>query len=301
MTAPVEPQSPPAPTGEPAGTPPVPVAPAPAGAPGAGTETPPTTPSAEGLPGAPMPDGVQVSGVGSNQDRQPVTPPTPPTPAEPAAPPSPQAQPGSAEQKVEDLPDWAQKIIKDARDDAAKTRVNAKTAAADEARKAMAEDIGRALGIITDATPPEDKLSPEELKNLLAGERTTAKGAKVELAVFKAAQAGGNFNVTALLDSRQFLDSIKDVDPSDGEALATKIAEAVTAQPWLAAQMAAPPTPEPTPATVPGQAPVPVAPQVPPVAPPSGGQFAGGPGAQPQDLASMSIDDFRRLRRTPRP
>lgn len=263
---------------------------------------PETAPSPDGLPGAPGPDGVQVSGRGSNQDR----PVTPQTPAAPAEPPSPQVQPGTtpagdpaARQEVSELPDWAQKIIKDARDDAAKARTNAKTTAADEARKAMAEDIGRALGIITDETPAEDKLTPDELKNLLAGERTTAKGAKVELAVFKAAQAGGNFNVTALLDSRQFLDSIKDVDPSDGEALATKIAEAVQAQPWLAAQQA-PTTPAPTVAPVPGSAPVPPAVPVTPVAPPSGGSFAGGPGAQPQDLSTMSIDDFRKLRRTPR-
>lgn len=301
MTVPVEPQSPPAPTGEPAGAPPAPTAPEPAGAPGAGTETPPTAPSPDGLPGVPMPDGVQVSGRGSNQDRPPVTPPTPPNPAEPTAPPSPQAQPEPTAQKVEDLPDWAQKVIKEARDDAAKTRVTAKQQAADEAKKQMAQDIGRALGIITDDTPPEDQLTPDQLKDLLAGERTTAKGARVELAVFKAAQGGGGFNAAALLDSRAFLDSIKDIDPTDSEALTLKIAEAVQAQPWLA-QQATPPAPEPTPATVPGQpAPAPVAPPVPPVAPPSGGQFAGGPGAQPQDLSTMSIDDFRKLRRTTRP
>ena len=277
-----------APAQEPAGTP---------AAPPAGTETPPQAPSPDGLPGSPAPDGTQVSGRGSHQDR-------PQTPADPAATPSPQGQPGTPpagdqapRQEVSELPDWAQKIIKDARDDAAKARTGAKATAAEEARKAMAEDIGRALGIITDETPAEDKLSPDQLKDLLAGERTTAKSARVELAVFKAAQGGGGFNAAALLDSRAFLDSIKDVDPGDAEALATKIAAAVEAQPWLA-QQAAPSTPEPTPATVPGQAPAaPVAP-VPPVAPPSGGQFAGGPGAQPQDLSTMSIDDFRKLRRT---
>lgn len=281
------------PAGAPAQEPPA----APAGAP-AGTET---APQAHGLPGAPAPDGVITSGRGSNQDA------APSTPAAPEASPSPQAQPVQTppadSQKVEDLPDWAQKIIKDARDDAAKTRVNAKTQAADEAKKQMAQDIGRALGIITDDTPPEDQLTPEQLKDLLAGERTTARGARTELAVFKAAQAsGGGFNASALLDSRAFLDSIKDIDPTDSEALATKIAEAVQANPWLAAQQA-PTTPEATPGQQPaGQAPAPVAPAapVPPVAPPSGGSFAGGPGAQPQDLSSMSIDDFRKLRRTPR-
>lgn len=290
MATPVE--NPSAPAGGPESVAPVPVAPEPVGGAPVAPETPPVTD-----PGGPViqADGVITSGRGSNQDA------APQTPAEPAATPSPQAQPGTTPvaQEVTDLPDWAQKIIKDARDDAAKARTNAKSTAAEEARKAMAEDIGRALGIITDDTPPEDKLSPDELKSLLAGERTTAKGARVELAVFKAAQAGGNFNVTALLDSRQFLDSIKDVDPNDGEALATKIAEAVQANPWLQSQPA-PPAPA---AAAPG-APAPVAPVAPvPVAvPPSGGSFAGGPGGEPQDLSTMSIDDFRKMRRNaPRP
>lgn len=292
MATPVE--NPSVPAGGPKSTAPVPVAPEPAGGSPVGTETPPVAD-----PGGPtiQPDGVIVSGRGSNQDA------APQTPAQPAATPSPQAEPVTpAAQEVSDLPDWAQKIIKDARDDAAKARTTAKSTAAEEARKAMAEDIGRALGIITDDTPAEDKLTPEELKNLLAGERTTAKGARVELAVFKAAQAGGNFNVTALLDSRQFLDSIKDVDPGDSEALATKIAEAVEANPWLQSQPT-PPAPAAVPATAPG-APAPVAPVAPvPVAvPPSGGSFAGGPGGEPQDLSTMSIDDFRKMRRNaPRP
>lgn len=292
MATPAE--TPSVPTGGPESTVPAPVAPEPVGGP---PEAAPVAPVAD--PGGPViqPDGVITSGRGSNQDAPPST------PAEPAATPSPQAQPGTApaSEQVSDLPDWAQKVIKDARDDAAKARTTAKSTAAEEARKAMAEDIGRALGIITDDTPPEDKLSPDELKSLLAGERTTAKGARVELAVFKAAQAGGNFNVTALLDSRQFLDSIKDVDPNNAEALATKIAEAVTANPWLQSQ-SAPVVPAPV-AAAPG-APVPVAPVAPaPVAvPPSGGSFAGGPGGEPQDLSTMSIDDFRKLRRNaPRP
>lgn len=290
------------PTGAPAPTP----TDAPAGAP-AGTET---APQAHGLPGAPAPDGVITSGRGSNQD-----PATPQTPAAPAATPSPTEPQAPATdpattpdgQRVEDLPDWAQSIIKTARDDAAKTRVNAKQQAADEARKALTNDIAKALGITTDDTPADDQLTPEQLRDLLAGERTTAKMARTELAVYRAAQGGGNFNAAALLDSRAFLDSIKDVDPTDSEALATKIAEAVQTQPWLA-QPTAPVEQQPgqpgapAPVAPQGAAPVaPVTPQAPPaVVPPSGGQFAGGPGAQPQDLSTMSIDDFRKLRRTPR-
>lgn len=313
MATPVEnpaPQSGPegAPGAPESGTP-APEAQPPAGAPPAGTETPP--PAAHGLPGAPAPDGVITSGRGSNQDAAPQTPAAPaatPSPTEPqGTPATPPA--GTGGQQVEDLPDWAQKIIKDARDDAAKARVNAKQSAADEARKALTNDIAKALGIVTDDTPAEDQLTPEQLRDLLAGERSTAKMARVELAVYRTAQGGANFNAAALLDSRAFLDSIKDIDPSDNEALATKIAEAVQAQPWLATQ--APPAVDPAATTPPG-APAPVTPGAAPAAPvqppapqpvvvpPSGGQFAGGPGAQPQDLSSMSIDDFRRLRRSPR-
>ena len=303
MTVPVETQPPAGPgggTGEPpagapAQEPPAPPAgsPEPPPAPGAGQ------PGVDGLPGQPGVDGVITSGRGSNQDR------TPETPAAPASSPSPQAQPdpatppagGSERQEVSDLPQWAQDLIASTRDESAKARVNAKTQAAEEARKALTQDIAKALGIVTDDTPPEDQLSPEQLRDLLSGERTTARMARTELAVYRAAQSaqanGGGFNAAALLDSRAFLDSIKDVDPTDGEALATKIAEAVQANPWLAA----PQQPAEQPPAAPAASAAPPAP-APVVVPPSGGQFAGGPGAQSQDLNEMSIDDFRKMRRS---
>ncbi len=296
MSTPSEPQQPPAPTGEPASPPPAPEPPAPTGGALAGTETPPQpTTDPQGLPTA-LPDGVQVSGRGGGQP--PSTPQTPAAPADPPSPPEPQGTTQQPErQEVTDLPDWAQKIIKESRDDAAKARVNAKQSAADEARKALAQDIGKVLGLVDDDTPAEDQLTPEQLKDLLQGERTSTKMARTELAVYKAAQ-GGNFNASALLDSRSFLDSLKDVDPTDSEALAAKIAEAVQANPWLQGGTPQPqtePTQQPTQGQPQQQAPTPPAPQ--PVVPPSGGSFAGGPGGQPQDLSTMSIDDFRRMRR----
>lgn len=306
MATPVEPTPPMAPGAAPAGAP-VPEPPAgPASPPDPTPEPPGGTPAPDpnGLPTPAAPDGTQTSGKGSHQDH----PPTPNTPAA-SVDPSQQAQPESNPPKadrpeVKDLPDWAQELIKDTRAEVAKSRVEAKTQAADEARKQMAEDIGRALGIITDDTPDEEKLNPEQLRDLLAGERTTARMARTELAVYRAAQAaGGSFNANALLDSRAFLDSIGDIDPTNSEALTAKIAEAVKANPWL--QMQPTQTPEPQQQTDPtGQqqpaAPVvPVVPKAPP-APPSGGQFAGGPGAQPVDLSSMSIDDFRNMRREAR-
>lgn len=310
MATPVETPQPSTPGGAPAATgapespAPVPAAPAtPAGAPAA-TETPSQgQPSPDGLPQT-HPDGTMTSGRGSNQD--PAT--TPQNPATPAATPSPQgspdpaapAAPAAPAQQVDDLPELAQRLIKEARDEAAKARVNAKQTAADEARKQMAQDIAKALGISTDDTPAEEQLTPDQLRDLLAGERTTAKMARVELAVYRTAQSGGNFNASALLDSRAFLDAIKDIDPADTEAINSKIAEVVQANPWLAQQAAAPAAEPATPAAAPVAPQQPAAPAAAPPAVPMGGQFAGGPGGQPQDLSQMSIDDFRRLRRSPR-
>lgn len=297
------------PAGAPVQEPPAPVGgvPDPHGSPPGGVPAP----DPNGLPLPPAPDGTQTSGKGSNQD-------VPPTPTAPAAStdPSQGAQPESTpangttppgdpkkpdRPEISELPQWAQDLIKETRGEVAKSRVEAKAQAAEEARKQMAEDIGRALGIITDDTPDEQKLNPEQLRDLLAGERSTARMARTELAVFKAAQAaGGGFNASALLDSRAFLESIKDIDPTNTEALTAKITETVQAQPWL--QQQSPSTPEPQQDPTGQQPAPPVVPVVPkaPAAPPSGGQFAGGPGTQPQDLSSMSIDDFRKMMRESR-
>jgi hypothetical protein len=232
------------------------------------------------------------------------------TPGQPASTPSGQADPvvtdpaagaaPAARPEITDLPEWAQTLIKDTREEAARTRVDAKAKAAEEAAvaatKKVTEDIGRALGLITDDTPPEEQLTPEQLQELLSGERTSTKMARTELAVFKAATSG-QFNASALLDSRSFLDAVKEIDPGDHEKIGEAIAAAVEANPWLkataptAAPQGAPPVDPAAPATPPA---APAA--TPPVAPP-GGTFAGGPGGRNTDLSSMSIDDFRAMRR----
>jgi hypothetical protein len=246
----------------------------------------------QGLPQV-LPDGVQVSGRSGGQPSTPVEPPQ--LPAQQTPPPPTPAEPGqtpAARPEVTDLPEWAQDLIKETRAEAARNRVEGKTAAAEEARKQLALDIGKALGIVNDETPVEDQLTPEQLQDLLAGERTSTQMARTELAVFKAA-TGGAFNAAALLDSRSFLDSVKDLDPTDNEAMNAAIVAAVQANPWLVsgqpAAPAAPQQPE-------DPARPPAAPNV-PVPPPSGGSFAGGPGGRPQDMSSMSIDDFRKMRR----
>lgn len=187
-------------------------------------------------------------------------------------------------QAVADLPDWAQRIIKDTREEAAKTRVDAKThaeKAASQARDQFAQDIGRALGLIKDDAEggTGDEIAPptaEELLGQVAAEKESTRMARVELAIYKAA-ASHQADPLALLDSRAFLDVVKSVDPSDSEALANAIKAAVESNPRLRLEEVAPAAaePEPTP-------------------PPSGGSFAGGPSGRGNDVTDMSIDDFRK-------
>lgn len=283
MTTPVE--TPPPPAGDP-------VEPTPATEPAEPTggapdphESPELDP--QGLPQV-LPDGVQVSGRSGGQPETPAEPPKPPAQQTPPSPtPAEPGQPPAARPEITDLPDWAQDLIKETRAEAARNRVEGKNAAADEARKQLVQDLGKALGLVNDEAPTEDPLTPEQLQEMLSGERISTRMARTELAVFKAA-TGGKFNAPALLDSRSFLDSVKDLDPSDSEAMNAAIAAAVEANPWLVSGQPAATPPQPD-----GQ------PQLPsvPVPPPSGGSFAGGPGGRPQDMSSMSIDDFRKMRR----
>jgi len=118
-----------------------------------------------------------------------------------------------------------EKDLKAARAEAAKSRVNAKQAAADEARKELAQQIGKALGIVED-----DKLDPAELTEQLTAAKQSQTEAARELAVYKAAATAGA-DPTRLLDSRSFLASIKDVDPADDKAIAAAIKTTVDNNP----------------------------------------------------------------------
>lgn len=268
----------PAATGAPESTAPAPEAPAPTGGAPEGTETPPqpqpevtaggraNAPAAEPTPEAPVEDEPKPDD----------------TPADPASDP----EGGAAEpSEVDQLPAWAQKHIRELREENKRSRLETKQSAVEEATKAareqMAQDLGRALGII----PPEGEeggaddapLTAEQLTELLAAERTSTQTARVELAVFKAAGAH-SADPGALLDSRSFLDAVKGIDPTDAEAINKAIEEAVANNPRL--KLA-----EPTPAVDPEPEPTP---------PPSGGTFAGGPSGRGNDVSTMSIDDFRK-------
>ncbi len=93
-------------------------------------------------------------------------------------------------------------------------------------------DVLKALGL-----DPEGKPDAKALGEQVERERTEARQARVELAVFRAAgKVGGDPD--ALLDSRAFLDTIADLDPASsgfGDAVAGAIAKAIETNPRLKA------------------------------------------------------------------
>jgi len=172
-------------------------------------------------------------------------------------------------QQVEKLPKWAQKIITDARQGEAAQRTAAKEA------DAKTKAILKAAGLETEETDPA-KIAAE-----LETERSGSRQARVELAVYRAASATGA-DPDALLDSRGFLDKVKDLDPSDQAGIRLAISEAIETNPRLKAQAAPPPPPAAPPA---------------PAAGVSGADFTGGTGAAAQQLtreqlAGMSNEDI---------
>ncbi|MEV6154922.1 hypothetical protein AB0L53_31735 [Nonomuraea sp. NPDC052129] len=204
--------------------------------------------------------------------------------------------------KVDQLPPWAQKLIRETRTEAAEFRNQLREAqkAADEAAKAkgpsaeeitqqvqsdLAKQIGKALGLVGEE---QQQLTPEQIIEQLTGERdTTAKErdeerdrhrrALVELAVHRQGLKLGA-DPDALLDSRSFLKKVRDLD-TDAQDFATKLGEvielAVTENPkFKGGPQAGPPSR-------------------------SGGEFAGGPGGRAPN-AEPSIDDFRKQRQAKR-
>lgn len=123
----------------------------------------------------------------------------------------------AAPQNAEDiaaLPDWAQKAIRDARAEAAKSRTSAKQTAADEARQELTAQIAKALGLADD-----EEVDPAELTEQIEQAQAAAWRSGVELQVHRVASRLGG-NADALLDSLAFIDSLDDlvdVDPRSGE------------------------------------------------------------------------------------
>ncbi|WP_073782061.1 hypothetical protein [Streptomyces sp. CB01580] len=112
-----------------------------------------------------------------------------------------------------------------ARAEAGKTRVTAKQQAADAARASLAQDIGKALGLIKDDAAAPD---PAQLTQQLAAEQAKARANAIELAAYKAAQTEGA-NATRLLNSRAFAERLADLDPA-ADDFTTKLKAAIKAE-----------------------------------------------------------------------
>lgn len=200
----------------------------------------------------------------------------PPTPAAPPAAPAadpaqqsgqePPAQPAEAA-NVDQLPPWAQKLIRDGRTEAATNRAKAKEhadalAALETKSQQQLDGIAKALGLKPEEATPEQIMAERDNARAQAEQNAAqARQSQVELAVFRAAAQSGA-NGTALLDSRSFVAGLDGLDPSSpdfAQQVADKIAAATEANPaWrtavpapavvpppLAAPPAAPPAPVP--------------------------------------------------------
>lgn len=199
--------------------------------------------------------------------------PTPEPPKnDPAPQPDPKAEPPKEQPKKPenpwDDPDAAKAEIEKLRRENGAARTNAKAQAADEARKELAQQIGKALGLVEDETP-----DPAKLTEMLSASQTEAKKAQIELAVFRAAGAAGG-DPAALLDSSSVLASLDGVNPTDAAAVQEAIKAAVENNPRLAAT-SEPRTPAPNPAQ---------------------GTSAGGPAA-PAQLTQQDVERLYRERK----
>lgn len=117
-----------------------------------------------------------------------------------------------------------------------KARVNAKTQAAEDARKNLIQELGKTLGLVKDG---DRAPTPEQLTKDLTEEREKGSTAQLQLTIFRAAPKHGA-DGDALLDSASFLSAVKGLDPTDSEKIGQAIKAAVDANPrYRVAQAAA--------------------------------------------------------------
>ena len=117
-------------------------------------------------------------------------------------------------QRVEDLPDWAQKMVRDLRGEAANNRT-AKTAA-EQQNQEMLDGIARALGLKKGEEPPDPAKLQQSLTEREQKISTLEEANRlntIELAAWRSAALQGA-NTAALLDSRSFVDAVAKLDPA---------------------------------------------------------------------------------------
>ncbi|GHA28704.1 hypothetical protein GCM10010372_30630 [Streptomyces tauricus] len=131
-----------------------------------------------------------------------------------------------------------QKDLKAANADAGKARTTAKKQAADEARNEIVQELGKALGLIKD--DKDAPLDPAALKAQVESATAAHKSTAIELAVYRGAGKAG-VDPDAITDSRQFMASIQDLDPTDAgfaKAVAAAMKKAAEDNPKLKVQTA---------------------------------------------------------------
>ena len=127
-------------------------------------------------------------------------------------------------------PEQLRKMVRDLRKEAAKDRVAGKEKAADEARRAVLDEISKALGLSKSDEAPE--LTVEQLTAELAESKAAGHASALELAVYKA--AGDLADPARLLDSQSFHTALKDVDLADAEAVKNAITSFTKEHPYFA-------------------------------------------------------------------
>ncbi|MEU0719054.1 hypothetical protein ABZ498_17985 [Streptomyces lavendulocolor] len=180
------------------------------------TPAPASTPASTGAPQTPAAPAPSTSST-PQQPQTPATPAPPQTPAPaPAAPASPAAPEQPAEGDLSALPEWAQKLIKDAQQQAPKEPTPPTPAAPEQAAEG---DLSRL---------------PKWAQQQLTQAQEQARTAAVQAAVMRTAPTAGA-NAAALLDSQSAMTALAAVDPNDQAAVTEAIKAAVQAQPHLAA------------------------------------------------------------------
>lgn len=128
--------------------------------------------------------------------------------------------------KVEDLPDWAQKTIRELRQESG----NARTARQDAEAKQqeLLDGIAKALGIKTDDAPPDPAVLQQTLgerENRVSTLEQDLQQRDKEIAAWRVAARQG-VNAAALLDSRSFMSEISKLDTT-GDDFDARLAAAV--------------------------------------------------------------------------
>lgn len=121
-----------------------------------------------------------------------------------------QQQQQADDRSIAGLPRWAQDLITGLRQENGAARTNAKAAAADEARKELAQQVGKALGLVKDN---EAEVDPAQLQRDLAKAQATNRDRDAELYVWQHATELG-VDPQALTDSRAFAAAISELDSS---------------------------------------------------------------------------------------